>query len=203
VPGRLLVGGEVGGVPAPQDTVATCTVIGFFEPGAVTVMVAAVPLGPPDAPGATVRLPMLRAAAVTVVMPLWHVAENGPTLVPPTRTLATVASAMPAPARSEIPLATTAPDGEDADPPPVVIAPLLLTDGTGPECSPPLTAMPDALEAEPAADAAGFGARAAVNAAAPTTRAPRPAPASANRTVRGCAVVMVLPVVGFPWQVSE
>ncbi|WP_432854908.1 hypothetical protein ACQPXB_21175 [Amycolatopsis sp. CA-161197] len=144
--GRLVVGGLVGGESGPQDTVATCTVTAFFEPGVVTVIVAAVPLGPPDAPGDTVRLPALRAAALMVVTPLWHFAEKGPTLVPPTRTLATVASASPAPARRVMPLATTAPDGDEADPPPERMVPLLAIEGAGPKCSPPSTLMPPAVD---------------------------------------------------------
>ncbi|QYN18917.1 hypothetical protein [Amycolatopsis sp. DSM 110486] len=146
----VVVGGVVG-VPTAQATLATCTVIAVFEPGVVTTMVAAVPLGPPDLPGVTVRFPVLCAAPLIVVTPFRHLAEKGPTLVPPTRTVATVASASPAPARSDIPLAATAPDREDADPPPVCTAPLLLTVGAGPKCSPPVTSIPLAEEAEVAA----------------------------------------------------
>ncbi|MEW2507649.1 hypothetical protein AB0878_45035 [Amycolatopsis sp. NPDC047767] len=150
----MLVAGVVD-VPTPQLTLATCTVIAVFEPGVVTTMVAAVPLDPPDFPGVTMRFPVLCAAALIVVTPSRHLAEKGPTVVPPTRTVTTVASASPSPTRREIPLATTAPDRVDADPPPVRIAPLLLTVGAGPKRSPPVTSIPFAEEADVAACAWG------------------------------------------------
>ncbi|RSN60501.1 hypothetical protein DMH01_14410 [Amycolatopsis sp. WAC 04182] len=143
----------------PQETAATVMVSAVFlrgslvgtvvvlpEPAAETVMTAAVALPWPDAPGRTVRFPLLPPEPLTVVLPLRQVAENGPTVVPPTRTLATVASASPAPALTRTPLATTAPDLVETDPPPVLIAPLLDTLGCGARDSVPLTEMPLATE---------------------------------------------------------
>jgi hypothetical protein len=184
-------------LPAPQLTVATVTVIavpavGLLDVGppdplvrvgavlVVTVMTPAVPWPP----GETFRLPVPALGALVVVAPLRQVAVNGPTVVPPTRTEATRASANPAPAWRLMPLATTAPLGLETEPPADLIAPLLDTLGRAERCSPPATEIPVAVEVAVAAARAGGAAVAGVQLEARVVRAPmRSAPAPAAVSV--------------------